>query len=122
MSIPVELQALAEQVERFGPTPYLVTVNPDGRPHAVSVHVGWRDDALVLRAGRRTVSNAAERPAVTLLWAPVDDEAFSLIVDGTAVVDDDRVVVRPTTSVLHRQAAAGPEDAPQADCVAVFNH
>ena len=37
MSVPVELDELAQQIERFGPNPYLVTVAADGRPRATSV-------------------------------------------------------------------------------------
>ena len=123
MSVRIELAGLAEEVSRFGATPYLVTVGADGRPHAVSVHTGWEGDRLVLRAGRTTVANAAARPAVMLLWSPVEGGGFSLIVDGSADVQgDDRVSITPTAAVLHRQVSASPEDAPVADCQAVFNH
>ena len=121
VSVPVGLEELREAVERFGALPFLLTTGADGRPHAVSVHVGWTESALVARAGRRTVSNAAERPLVSLLWPPVADDGFGLIVDGTATVDEDRVVVTPTNAVLHRQAAdAGQASA--SDCVGVMNH
>lgn len=122
MSVGVELAQLAEQVERFGTTPYLITVGADGRPHAVSVHMGWDGDRLTLRAGRSTVANAGERPAVTLLWSPVDGGGFSLIVDGTAEVTGDRVLIAPTGAVLHRQVSAGPDEAPVAACEPVYNH
>ena len=123
MSVPVALEELRAQVERFGARPYLLTVGAEARPHAVSVHVEWNTegDALIARAGKRTIANAGERPAVTLLWAPVDDEGFSLIVDGTAEVDDDRVRVRPATAVLHRTVAtAGPSGPYGSDCVPVL--
>lgn len=121
MSVPVGLDELRDAVGRFGPLPYLLTTGADGRPHAVSVHVSWEDATLVARAGRRTVANAADRPLVSLLWAPVADDGFSLIVDGEAAVDGDRVAVRPGRAVLHRQAAAEGE-ASASDCVAVLNH
>ena len=123
LSVRVELAGLAEEVSRFGPTPFLVTVGADGRPHAVSVHVGWDGDRLVLRAGNTTVANAKARPSVMLLWSPVEGGGFSLIVDGTAEVDGtDRVLIGPTAAVLHRQVSDGPGDAPVASCQPVFNH
>lgn len=121
MSVPVSLEKLRESIERFGALAYLLTTGGDGRPHAVSVHVSWDGDEIAARAGRRTVANAAERPLVSLLWAPVADDGFSLIVDGAATVISDRVSVRPTTAVLHRQASA-PGEASASDCVGVLDH
>lgn len=122
MSVPVELAKLRESIVRFGPLAYLVTSGADSRPHVVSVHVGWEEGGrLTARAGKRTAQNASERPLVCLLWSPVDEEGFSLIVDGTAAVDEDRVVVRPEPAVLHRQAAASGE-ASASDCVTVLDH
>ena len=121
MSVPVELEKLKESVDRFGALPYLLTTAGDGRPHAVSVHVSWDGPELAVRAGRSTVANATARPLVSLLWAPVDEDGFSLIVDGTAVVDRDRVSVRPLKAVLHRQASP-PGEASVSDCVGVLDH
>ena len=116
------LEKLNERMEQFGALAYLLTTGGDGRPHAVSVHVEMdATGALVARAGKRTVANAAERPAVCVLWSPVDAEGFSLIVDGTAAVDDDRITIRPQTAVLHRQASA-PGEAARSDCVGVLDH
>ena len=115
-------EKLRDAVERFGRLAYLVTTGADGRPHAVSVHLEvTADGALAFRAGRRTSANAAERSLVCVLWSPVDEEGFSLIVDGTAAVDGDLVTVRPETAVLHRQAAA-PGEAARSDCVGVLEH
>lgn len=121
MSVPVSLEKLRESIERFGGLAYLLTTGGDGRPHAVSVYVEWDGDEISARAGRRTVANASDRPLVSLLWAPVSDDGFSLIVDGAATVDSDRVSVRPTTAVLHRQASA-PGEASASDCVGVLDH
>lgn len=123
MSIPVALEKLHAEVERFGATPFLLTVSDDGRPHSVSVAASWRDGALVAKAGKRTAANAAARKLVSLLWAPIEPGGYSLIVDGDAALegagDDARVVVRPTRGVLHRPAAS-PAAMPEgcsADCV-----
>ena len=117
MSVGVELQRLHEEVARFGSSPYLLTVSDDGRPHATAVTIGWDGDRLVAGVGRRSAANASARPDVSLLWSPVDTEGFSLIVDGIAEVDGERVTVRPEAAVLHRQRADGPGS----DCVRLDN-
>jgi hypothetical protein len=113
MSVPVALDQLREQLDRFGSSPYLLTVSEDGRPHATAITVGWAGDELHADVGRKSAANTAARPDVTLLWPPVDDERFSLIVDGSARVDGQAVVVTPAKAILHRQRADGPGS----DCV-----
>ncbi len=107
MSVGVELARLHEEVARFGHHPYLLTVADDGRPHATAVTVRFEGDDLVAGVGRRSAANVGQRPDVSLLWAPVDDGGFSLIVDGTGTVDGEEVAVRPERAVLHRQRADG---------------
>ena len=109
----IELQKLHEEVARFGPSPYLLTVSDDGRPHATAVTIGWDGDALVAGVGQRSAANATARPEVSLLWAPIDADGFSLIVDGAAEVHGEQVAVHPEAAVLHRQRADGPGS----DCV-----
>jgi hypothetical protein len=108
MSIGVELDKLREQTERFGASPYLLTVSDDGRPHATAVTVRWEGDELVAGVGRRSASNVTDRPEISLLWSPVDAEGFSLIVDGRATVRDGEVAVAPEHAILHRRRADGP--------------
>ena len=108
MSIGVELDKLREQTARFGASPYLLTVSDDGRPHATAVSVRWDGDELVAGVGRRSATNVEQRPEISLLWSPVDDEGFSLIVDGSARVVDGEVAVSPAHAILHRQRADGP--------------
>ncbi len=106
MSIAVPLPELPDQVGRFGPRGFLVTVSDDGRAHPASVVVTVGDDGtLRMGAGRRTSANVTARPTVTLLWAgPLD--GLALLVDGTGTVDGDAVVVTPTWAVLHQVAGA----------------
>src|SRR3954447_18047001 len=105
MSVGVELQRLHEEVSKFGASPYLLTVSDDGRPHATAVTISWDGEALVAGVGRRSGANAQARPDVSLLWPPVGGDGFSLIVDGSADVDGEKVKVRPDAAVLHRQRA-----------------
>ena len=86
MSIAVELDGVREQVARFGPSPYVLTVSADARPHAVSINVLWDGDVLVASVGRKTVTNAGANNSVSLLWPPVENGGYSFIVDGVASV------------------------------------
>jgi hypothetical protein len=105
MSIPVELAELADAmaVYRFG---YLLSIADDGRAHVVAVTPTIAEGSLVVAdLGRRTSSNVAARPAVTVLWPPAEPAGYSLIVDGQAAIDGDGMVtIVPERAVLHRPA------------------
>ena len=122
MSIPVPLEGLrAALAERDG-SAYVLTVSDDVRPHAVHVPVRWEGDVLAADVGKRSAANAAARPAVSLLYPVRTDGDYSLIVDGTAVVESPqgapRLLITPTKAVLHRPAAAPDPASPcSADCV-----
>src|SRR3954447_15577126 len=103
----------------FGPTTYLLTVTDDQRPHAVSVAVSADGDGLIVRVGSRTASNATARAGVSLLRAASEPGGFSLIVDGRAAVDGDRIAITPAKAVKHRAAVSGPDAAYQSECVGV---
>ena len=116
MSIAVDLSALAERVEEYGPIAYLVTVSGQGLPHVVSVTVTWDGDDrqhLVVGAGRHTAANVGDNPTVTLLWPAPPGGAYGLIVDGQARVNgegaDATLAIGPTAAVLHRTPAGDPE-------------
>ncbi|MEX2551436.1 MAG: pyridoxamine 5'-phosphate oxidase [Actinomycetota bacterium] len=105
MSIPVSLGDLPAQVERFGSTPYLVTVGQDSTPHAASVTVVWQDNLLMAGAGRQTASNIQSNDVVALLWPAKQPGQHALIVDGWADVrslpNGLLVVIQPSKAVLH---------------------
>lgn len=125
MSIPVELPDLRAKTMEYT-WAYLLTVRPDATPHLVSVSPQWGDDALLLSVSTGTGRNAVAGSAVTLCYPPLDHDGYSLIVDGTgeivderaataggaaevATVPDGKVLLRfvPTGAVLHRSAAPG---------------
>lgn len=122
MSIPVDLEHLRAETERFGP-PYLLSVDDAGRAHAVATEAWWEGGALVVKLGRRSAANLAARPLVSLLWPPCEVGGYSLIVDGTAALegagDSLRARIEPTRGVLHRPARPAAELRPGcgADCV-----
>jgi len=122
MSVPVSLHDLRDAVARRGTGAYILTVSDDARPHAVHTTVRWEGDVLAADVGTRSASNAAARPAVSLLFAIRHDGDYSLIIDGHAVVESregaSRLLMTPTKAVLHRPAAApDPASACGADCV-----
>lgn len=102
VSIAVDPAELAATIAERGPVAYLVTVR-ETRPHIVQVEVGWRGEELVVAAGRRTARNVATHPEVALLWPITDDHPHhSLLVDATARVDGEALLLAPTHAVLHR--------------------
>jgi hypothetical protein len=113
MSQPVELGALVDCIDEYGPTAFLVTVNDDGTAHVVSVTVAVDGDHLVASVGNRTRANAHVRPTVTLVWPPRPNPAYSLIVDAEHVPGggnaDTSIAVEPHSAVLHRVAGASGE-------------
>lgn len=132
VSIQVQLGELADAmaVYRFA---YMVTMSDDGRAHVVAVTPHWDGGALVVDGiGRRSAANLAARPAVTLVWPPLEPAGYSLILDGQAQGGDGdagngrdaepagaepagaAVTIVPSRAVLHRPApgarsAAGPD-------------
>ncbi len=118
MSIPVALEQLRAASDERGGRAYLLTVTDDARPHAVHLALRWEGDALAADVGKRTAHNAAARPAVSLLYPAQRLDEYSLIVDGTAVVEANRLTITPTKAVLHRPAATpDPTSSCSADCV-----
>ena len=126
MSIPVPVEELGDTVERFGPTPFLLTTSDDGRPHATHVVVAVDGAVLSCPLGRRTARNGLARPKVSLLWPPAEPGGYSLIVDGDIAVagdpeEDPTGAVTATKAVLHRPAPVeGAEDAAcGSDCLQI---
>ncbi|MGA2529890.1 MAG: pyridoxamine 5'-phosphate oxidase family protein [Acidimicrobiales bacterium] len=116
MTVPVGLDQLRSEAAKYGDAPYLLTVSDNGRPHAVSVRVSWADGELKLPGGTRSRANATARPEVSLLWPAFEDGGFSLIVDGSALVDDGQIAIRPISAVLHRSLGTGGADHAGAEC------
>jgi hypothetical protein len=88
MSVHVELDKLLEVAGRFGTVPMLLTADGDGRPRASAVSLAWDGTTARVRAGRRSVANAAQRPLTSLLWPAPPGERFALLVDGTVTATE----------------------------------
>ncbi len=126
MSIPVELEALADAISARTMGPYLLTSDDDGRPHATAIALRWDDVDLLGPCGRSSGRNGTARPAVSLLWPPNSPDDYSLIVDADMALetsgsgDDVTRLARltPTHAILHRPAAhiEGRVADPNTDC------
>lgn len=107
MSIKVALDEVRSVASGQAPFAYLLTVSEDQSAHAVAVAPSIGDGEITFSGGRTSCANAIARPNVSLLWPPADPADYSLIVDGIAAVDGDRVCITPTRAVRHRPAASG---------------
>jgi hypothetical protein len=110
MSIPVDVGDLARALEGYA-VGYLLTSSAEGRVKAVTVEPTLEGSTLrIAGPGGGTLRNLATNPAVTVLFPPLEQRGFTLLVDGTAQVRGDDVEVTPQSAVLHRPAmhADGP--------------
>lgn len=114
MSIPVDTTRLAEAMADHGAA-YLLSTAGDGAIKAVTVQPRATADGLEIDGpGRGTAANVAANDRVTLLFWPLEPKGYTLIVDGTARGDADRLTVRATKAVLHRPAAHADGPVPSA--------
>jgi hypothetical protein len=102
VSIAVALEELADKLAEY-PWCYLVTSGED-RPHLLAVKPALVEAGLRCETGHSSRANVVRNPLVVLMFPPHDTGGLSLIVDGTAEVNGDGVVVTPTWAVLHRSA------------------
>jgi hypothetical protein len=109
MSIAVDVADLAKALEDFG-AGYLLTTT-GGNVKVVTVEPTVTDGVVLVEGpGKGTLANLADNPVVTLVFPPLEQRGFTLLVDGTGEVTGDDVRVAPTGAVLHRPAshADGP--------------
>ena len=124
MSVKVDLDELAAHVATYG-LAYLLTVTDDQRAHAVAVRPSVTADSVTVDGvGRRTLANLDARPDVSLLWPPVEDGGYTLIVDGSAMATGGVLTITPSHAVLHRPADHAPDRRPSDatcgnDCVSL---
>jgi hypothetical protein len=115
VSIPVNVDELTAALKNFG-SGYLLTTT-DGRVKVVTVDTSGTGSALrVSGPGPGTLANLAANPATTLVFPPLETRGYTLLVDGTAEIDGDDVVVTPTSAVLHRPAAHADGPLPPDGC------
>ena len=96
------IEELADKLAEY-PWCYLVTTGED-RPHLLAVKPSLVEAGLRCETGHSSRANVVRNPLVVLMFPPPDTGGMSLIVDGSAEVNGDGVVVTPTWAVLHRAA------------------
>lgn len=113
----MEIDRLGEVLADHGPG-YLLTASGDGNVKAVTVEPTLVDGVLRCPPSRGSGANLAANPAATLLFPPPVEKGYTLLVDGTATVDDDGIAFTPVSAVRHRPAshADGAATAPAGDC------
>src|SRR3954449_3529486 len=105
MSVAVPIAELSAAIKGQIGWCYLLTVSDDGQARVLAVApTDAGDGVLRFDVGKSTGANVAARPSVTLLFPPASAAAMSLIVDGSATVDNGAVSFVPTWAVMHRSA------------------
>lgn len=87
---------------------YLITRGED-RAHVVALRCDVSAGRVTMTsAGRSSRANIGDGANVTLVWPPspfaTEHPDYSIVVDGTASMDDETVVVSVTAAVFHRPA------------------
>jgi hypothetical protein len=106
MSIRVSVDDLADALAAH-PWGYLITIDDQLCPRIIAVATELADGGLRCRTGESARANVRARPRVTMVFPPADHVGYSLIVDGTAELHTEAIVVRPHGAVLHRPAPVG---------------
>ena len=84
---------------------YLITTGPDGAKVVAVDVVADTGGLVVAGVGAGSRAHIGDRPAVTLVFPPVDVHDMTLLVDGDATIPGgEDVVVVPRSAVLHRPA------------------
>ena len=105
MSVAVPIADLSAAIEGQIGWCYLLTVSDGGQPRVLAVAPQDLGDGMLrFEVGKGAQANITARSSATLLFPPASAEAMSLIVDGTATVDEGDVSFVATSAVMHRSA------------------
>lgn len=107
MSIRIEPTQLSESLvgRDFA---YLLTSGVE-RAHVVALRCEVSGDRVTVSGvGRSASANIGAQPRVTLVWPPttvdVEHREYSIVADGVATIDGERVEIVITNGVFHRPA------------------
>lgn len=111
MSHRVEPEDLAETVEPYGSTPFLLYSGASGSARVNHVVASVSTDPATITItgfGRGVAQRVADGAQLSVLWPAPSSEQFSLIADGTGtMVDDETLTIAVSGAVLHRPAPVG---------------
>lgn len=101
MSIPVAIPDLAATIERYD-LAFLVTVSESSQPRFLAQRPTIEDGPVLVvrKAGPGTRAGSTRGP-IALLYPNPDPTKHSLIVDGTAELRGEEIVITPTAAILH---------------------
>ncbi|GAA3533555.1 pyridoxamine 5'-phosphate oxidase family protein [Nocardioides daeguensis] len=116
MSIPVDPADLRQALADFDSGYLLTTSSPQVKVVTVDPVAAGDGSLRIAGPGRGTLRNLAENPTVTVVFWPRERHGYTLLVDGSATVDGEDVVVTATAAVLHRPAAHADGPLPPDGC------
>ncbi len=116
MSIPVDPADLRRAVADFDSGYLLTTSSPQVKVVTVDPVVADDGTLRIEAPGAGTLRNLDVNAAVTVVFPPRERHGYTLLVDGTAAVDGEDVVVVATGAVLHRPAAHADGPLPPDGC------
>jgi hypothetical protein len=102
MTIAVPLDHLAATLERFG-SAVLVSLPQDTWPRVLTVDPFLDGDEIVVPSPHEICLPFIQKNhLVTLMWPPLQQHGYALIVDGWGTVSGGDVRIKPDHAVLHR--------------------
>jgi hypothetical protein len=110
MSISVQLDELGSQMERYGMSAYLLTVNENITTHIANQTFSIVNSKLECPLSRSAERNVALHPKVSILWPAYEIDGYSMIVDGYCSRSQDFLIIEPISAVLHRPAQKKLDD------------
>jgi len=116
MSIPVDPADLRQALADFDSGYLLTTASPRVKVVTVDPVVAADGTLRIAGPGRGTLRNLADNPVVTVVFPPRQRHGHTLLVDGSATVDGEDVVVAASAAVLHRPAAHADGPLPSDGC------
>ncbi|MFT0848328.1 pyridoxamine 5'-phosphate oxidase family protein [Actinomycetaceae bacterium L2_0104] len=104
MSIPVSPAQMDEVLARFESASLITKSSPHVK--ILTVDPAMDDGTLFIEnVTGSTLANVAADPHVTLIWQQHVHHGWTLIVDGTAHVEGDRLRISMDSGMLHRPRA-----------------
>lgn len=104
------MTTLHNAIEIYGKTALLLTAAPAG-PHTAHVQVTLDGDALRFTLGGTALANAKNNPNVSLLWPPIEQGGYSIIINGKLQLDSaNSATVKISKSVFHRPGESTLDD------------
>lgn len=119
MSISVQVNELGSQIEKYGMSAYLLTINENSTTHVANQTFSIVNSKLECPLSRSAERNIRLHPKVSILWPAYEVDGYSMIVDGYCSRSQDLLIIEPISAVLHRPAQKKMDDGHQCegDCV-----